>query len=328
MPYKGRALYNLLQMNLKRNPQLEVETWQVEDYRAVSLEELFSRMENFQIFLDEGHFVLYVEESDSPEDLTEVLYLGNDFAAHEQIFLCLFEIWRRLCPHKQSLSLFCDELDHLIEEYEDGEIQHEEELQASLVSLQKILDDHVDEGGNAEEGFEMLSRFSCHDLEVFIYEYVAHQLDVENNLYASELLEGFYLYIQNKRWFDFLRIRVMAVAELDEANIMAARLLETLREDIDIHLLFEVMHFLVFIGENEQFVASFNMAVDNLETEDDLRELLNVIQDYFDYLDKDKEEEVVRQILEERQDKDPSHPIDPDDEILLHLKHMVTLSPA
>ncbi|WP_420421543.1 hypothetical protein [Simkania sp.] len=328
MAYKGRALYNLLQMNLKRNPQLEVEAWQVEDYRNLSLEELFSRLENFQIFLDEDHFVLYIEESDSPEDLTDVLYLEKDFATHEQIFLCLFEIWRRLSPHKQSLSLFCDEIDHLIEEYEDGELEHEEDLQAALVSLQKILDDNVDEGGDAEEGFEMLSRFSCHDLEVFIYEYVAHQLDVENDLYASELLEGFYPYIQNKRWFDFLRIRVMAAADVDEANIMAARLLETLREDNDIHLLFELMHFLVFIGENEQFMTSFNMAVENLETEDDLRELLNVIQDYFDYLDKEKEEKVVRQILEDRQSKDPSHPIDPDDEIFLHLKHMLTLSPA
>lgn len=328
MPYKGRALYNLLQMNWKRNPQLDVETWQVEDYRALSLEELFSRLEAFQIFLDEDHFILYVEESDSPEDLTDVLYLEKDFATHEKIFLCLFEIWRRLSPHKQSLSLFCDELDHLIEEYEDGNMEHEEDLQASLISLQQILDDNVDEGGDAEEGFEMLSRFSCHDLEVFIYEYVAHQLDLENDLYASQLLEGFYPYIQNKLWFDFLRIRVVAAADLEEANIMTERMLGILREDLDIHLLFEIMHFLVFIGENEQFVESFNMAVENLETEDDLRELLNVIQDYFDFLDKEKEEEVVRQILEERQNKDPSQSIDSDDEILLHLKHMITLSPA
>lgn len=328
MPYKGRALYNLLQMNWKRNPQLDAETWQVEDYRVLSLEELFSRLEAVQIFLDEDHFILYVEESDSPEDLADVLYLEKDFATHEKIFLCLFEIWRRLSPHKQSLSLFCDELDHLVEEYEDGNMEHEEELQASLSSLQQILDDNVDEGGDAEEGFEMLSRFSCHDLEVFIYEYVAHQLDLENDLYASELLEGFYPYIQNKLWFDFLRIRVVAAADLKEANIMTERMLGILREDLDIHLLFEIMHFLVFIGENEQFVESFNMAVENLETEDDLRELLNAIQDYFDFLDKEKEEKVVRQILEERQDKDPSQPVDSDDEILLHLKHMITLSPA
>lgn len=328
MHYKGRSLYNLLQMNWKKNPQLDVEGWQVEDYRALSLEELFSRLEAFQIFLDQDHFVLYAEESDSPEDLTDVLYLEKDFAAHEKIFLCLFEIWRRLSPHKQSLSLFCDELDHLIEEYEEGNMEHEEDLQESLVSLQKILDDNVDEGGDAQEGFEMLSRFSCHDLEVFIYEYVAHQLDMENDLYASELLEGFYPYIQNRLWFDFLRIRVVAAADLEEANIMTQRMIETLREDLDIHLLFEIMHFLAFIGENEQFVQSFNIAVENLETEDDLHELLNVLTDYFDCADKEKEEETIRQILEERQKKDPSEPIDSDDELLAELKSMVTLSPA
>jgi len=328
MAYKGRALYNLLQMNLKRNPQLEVEDWQVEDYQELSTSELFSRLETHQIFLDEDHFALYVEESDSPEDLTDVLYLETDFVKHEQIFLCLFELWRRHCPHKQSLSLFCDELDHLIEEYEDGDNEHEEELQAGILSLQKILDDNVDEGGDAEDGFEMLSRYSCHDIEVFIYEYIAHQLDIENELYASELLEGFYPYMQNKRWFDFLRTRVVSATDLEEGNVMIARLLESLREDLDIHLLFETLHFLIYLGENELFVSFFNFALESLETEDDLRELMGVLRDYFDCSDRDKEQQIIQDLIDERKNKDPAAPVDPDDASLQTLKEMITLSPA
>ena len=56
MTYEGRALYNLLQMNLKQNPDLEVEPWQVEVYRDLPEEELFSRLESHQIFLDKDNF--------------------------------------------------------------------------------------------------------------------------------------------------------------------------------------------------------------------------------------------------------------------------------
>ena len=71
MTYQGRALYNLLQMNLKHNPAMEVEKWQVENYRDIAQEELFQRLEKMEIFLSEENFLLYVEECDSPEDLAD-----------------------------------------------------------------------------------------------------------------------------------------------------------------------------------------------------------------------------------------------------------------
>lgn len=328
MPYKGRALYNLIQMNLKRNSQLEVEDWQVEDYHALKEEELFSRLEAYQIFLDKEHFLLYVDESDSPEDLTDFLYLEKDFVTHEKVFLCIFELWRRLSPHKQSLSLFCDELDCLIEEYEEGNLEHEEELQASLLSFQKVLDDHVDEGGDPLEGFQLISKFSCHDMEVFIYEYVAHQLDLENELYSSELLEGFYAYLENKRWFDFLRVRAVFAADHNEGSIMLERLFDSLSEDPDIHLLFEILNFLVHLDDSQQFIKAFHQALETLETEDDLRELMSVACDYFNCTDKEKEEESVLKLLEKRKDKSPSDPLDPNDNAFQALKELITCSPA
>lgn len=323
MSYKGRALYNLIQMNLKRNPELQVVDWQVEDYSALSTEQLLNRLEMHQIFIDEEHFILYARESDSPEDLTDLLYVGKDLVAYEKSFLCLFELWRRLCPHKQSLSLFCDELDHLIEAYEEGDMEYEDQLQAELLSLQRILDDNVDEGGNAEEGFKMLSDYSCHALDLFIYEYIAHQLDLENNLYASELIEGFYPYMQSKRWFEFLRIRTVSAVDLQEGKMMIERLLESLQEDLDLQLLFEVLHFLVYIGANDQFIASYHLAMRNLETEDDLRELMRVLGDYFSYFDQDKEEEIIDRLLEKRKGKRPTDPVDLNDDFLEVLKNLL-----
>jgi len=326
MTYEGRAFYNLLQMNLKQNPDLEVEPWQVEVYRNLSEEELFKRLEEHQIFLDKENFLLYVDECDSPEDLTDCLYLEEDYAKHEQVFLCVFELWRRLVSHKQSLSLFVDQFDHLIEEYEEGRLENDEELQISIESFQMILDDNVDEGGFPREGYHFVSSYSCHDLEVFIYEYISHQIDVENDLYASELLDGFYPYVDNKRWFDLLRIRLVSAVDVEEGNVMVQRLLESLKEEPELYLLFETLHFLIYVGETDQFIATFLHTMEQLETEEDLRELLMLTTEYLELINKEKEMEVVNGLIDKQKGKNLQDPLDPEDYSLQILKDIMNFS--
>ena len=328
MTYQGRALYNLLQMNLKQNPAMEVEQWQVENYRDLSQEELFQRLENMEIFLSEENFLLYVEECDSPEDLADCLYLEENYEKHEQVYLSVFELWRRLAPHKQSLSLFVDEFDHLIEQYEEGKLEIEDELQAALSSFQMILDDNVDEGGDAKDGYHFFSAFSCHDLEIFIYEYTSHLIDAENNTLASELLEGFYPYIDNERWFDLIRVRLVTAADPEEGKIMVERLLTLLKEEPELYLLFETLHYLIHVEETEQFQTAYSQALDGVETREDLRELLLLTTEYFNAIEKEKEEALVTELLEGQEGKDFKEVIGSDDEALQVLRGIVTLSPA
>lgn len=328
MTYQGRALYNLLQMNLKNNPTLEVEAWQVEDYRALSEEALFCRLEALDIFIDRDHFLLYVEECDSPEDLADCLYLEEDYEKHEKVFLAVFELWRRFVPHKQSLSIFVDELDHLIERYEEGDTDCEEDLQGSIESFQAILDDNVDEGGEAREGYHFFSAYSCHDLEVFIFEYIAHQIDIENRLYANELLDGFYVYVDNRRWFDLLKARLVYAADEDEGKVMIERLLTSLKEEKELYLLFETLHYLIYIEETDLFRSAYYQTIEEVETEEDLRELLMLTAEYFSAVDKEPEEQIVNQLLEEQKGKDLHAKMDPKDQVLGQLKEMIILSPA
>lgn len=328
MTYQGRALYNLLQMNLKQNPAMEVEKWQIENYRDLSQEELLQRLEKMEIFLSEENFLLYVEECDSPEDLADCLYLEEDYEKHEQVYLAVFELWRRLAPHKQSLSLFVDEFDHLIEQYEEGKLEIEDALQATLSSFQIILDDNVDEGGKAKEGYHFFSAFSCHDLEIFIYEYTSHLIDAENNTLASELLEGFYPYIDNERWFDLIRIRLVTAADPEEGKVMVERLLTLLKEEPELYLLFETLHYLIHVEETEQFQMAYSQALDGVETREDLGELLILTVEYFNAIEKEKEEALVDKLLEDQKGKNLQEVIDSDDETLQVLRGIVTLSLA
>jgi len=326
MAYEGRAFYNLLQMNLKQNSSLAAESWQIEEYRALSEEELLKRLEACRLPLDEKRFLLYVDECDSPEDLADALYLGKDRSEHEQVFLCIFELWRRLVPHKQSVSLFVDQFDHLIEEYEEGNLGNEEELQTAIENFQVILDNHADKGRAAREVYPLISSYSCHDLSAFMYEYISHQIDMESTLYASELLDGFYPYMDNKRWFDLLRIRLVSAVEAEEGGMMLERLLDSLQEEPELPLTFEVLHFLVYIGEVGQFVTIFHHAMEQLKTEKDFCELLVLAGEYLELVNREEENTVIDSLLDKQRGKDLHAAFNHDTPLLRTLKEMVSPS--
>ncbi|MEM7175626.1 MAG: hypothetical protein AAF443_06855 [Chlamydiota bacterium] len=328
MAYRGRALYNLLAMNFRQQPSLAVESWQVEDYRQLAEKTLFDKLQEYAVDLGQGEFLRCTEEFDSPENLTDWLYRGDDFTRHEQIFLCLFELWRRLACHKLPPSIFCDELDHLIESYEAGNLECENRLQDSLLKWQGVLEDHVDEGGDWEEAFDLFSEFSCHDLERFVYEYAAHQIDVENDLYASELLEGFFGFVKKKQWFEFLRLRLVFNVDPEEGRIMVERLLESLDHKPETQLLFEVLHFLIYTGEFEIFTTAFRRAFDELKCEGDLRELMMIASDYMNCMERFSEEKKINDVIDQRKEIPKEAEIDSKTEILQKLKEWVILAPS
>src|SRR4051812_28437996 len=110
-----KALYNLLRMHWLNNPNVKVEAWQIEDYRNLTLKILFDRLRQFSIHLDSESFIAYAEECETPEELAES-FIGDRHLSIEQedlIYLLVFELWRRLVTHKLSLSIFCNDLDHL-----------------------------------------------------------------------------------------------------------------------------------------------------------------------------------------------------------------------
>ena len=95
---ESRALYNSLRMNWLLDPagMATLETWQVEDYRSVSLEELFKRLKERKIDLDKPLFFKLAEECETPEDLANLLVESDDRRIYDPIYLLLFEIWRKL----------------------------------------------------------------------------------------------------------------------------------------------------------------------------------------------------------------------------------------
>lgn len=318
MELKGKALYNLLKINTLDNPQLSAKAWQIEDLRPLATQTLFERLKQLKLPLDENSFHLYAEESESPEELLDYVWVSeHNVEARDRVYLILFELWRRLLPEKQCLSIFCDELDHLIDTYDRGNLDDKQLLENALCILEDVLDDACDsQDASSQEVFEEISRYCAHDLETFLYDYISEQIETGDELYASELIDSFYEYIADKKWFDFLRARLFFSTHSEESNHVIERLLEQLKEEPDVDLLLQVIESLVHYGDIRLFQLAVKQTLPLLTIEQELRELLTMCVKYFRCLDKEKEEKTIQALLDKRAQLDPQRSLDAADKNL------------
>lgn len=312
---QAKALYNLLRYNWLSDSSLKVEQWQVENLRELRTEELFSRLEKQEIPLDEEKFLKFAETVNTPEELVECLWIQEhqNLSEFDQAYLLLFELWRRLLPDKQSISVFCDELDHRIALHDTDALASEQLLLESLEELEDILDENVDRGEDPQEVFDVITTYCAHDLESFLYDYIVEQIEAGNDVCASELLEGFYEYVSDQRWFQFLRIALFASEESSEAELMLRRLLDQMQEEPDFDLLLEIANFLVHRGDVSLFIQSIQQICPLLETEGQFQELLATVAKFYQYCDKDAQYLVFSGLAAKRSEKDPKAPLDKND---------------
>lgn len=302
METRGRALYNLILMNWQEDSDLPVDPWQVEDYRSLSTKDIFKKLKALAIPLDEQRFRSYAEACESPEELTDTLFVDEELDQFDEVYLLVFELWRRLLPEKESLSIFCDELDYLINLYDHDQLENEESLNDAITELERILDEHVDQGEDPQTLFQEISLYCAHDLQSFIYDYAADQIDQEHHLQASEIIDGFAPYITDTRWFEFLQYRLLAAADPDEGEIMLARILEEQNQSPDFELLLEIARCLVNQGEVANFLKVVKQAKNLIETEQDFQELLAITCEFYRLLDREEKSEKLFDILKQRQD--------------------------
>lgn len=316
MTTNGRALFNIIRINWLEDPTLPVEKWQIEDLRTVSTEEILDRLHALHVGINKKYFVEYAETVSSPEELTEILCVEEmDPETYDKVYLLLFELWRRFLPERQSLSIFCDEIDFLIDAYDQGDHSKEESLQDALQELDGLLDEQVDQGRDPKQIFAEISEYCAHDLESFIYDYAAKQLE-EDPLYASELIDGFQPYVEDEKWFDFLQCCIMHETDTDEAENMFDRLLEQLQEEADLELLLEIANFLIDKGMMHVFLQTIRQARPLIKTEEQMQQLFGISSEFFRLLNHDDLQKEIHTLLKSREKKKLEAKISAKDQIL------------
>lgn len=321
MDIQKRPLYNSLRMNWLIDPTLEVEAWQVENYREMSLPLLFSRLKQFGLEFDKESFCLLAEEYETPESLTESLLENQDLDAKEEdrIYLIIFELWRRLETDKPCLSVFCDELDHQIFLYDQGKTDNAENLQDVLANLQVILDESSDAGGDPLEIMESVNTGCANDIDTFLYDFISEQIDNGNYSYALELIDGFVDYIEDDKWYEFLRVRILSHTDPEGASILIQQLAEEACNDDDLLFNLEILSEMVQEGDEDNFVSLVKRSTPLIETEDDFQDLLTICMNYYCCQDLENKEKALQKLLEQRSDRKPSAKFDQQDPDLKRL---------
>ncbi len=320
MELERKALYTLLRLSWMQNPGLQVEPWQVEDLRSLSTEEAFERMARLGCSIDPQSFSVCAEQCDMPEELTGCFLDDEvDPQLEDKVYLLVFELWRRLIPEKLALSVFCDALDHNIAAYDVEEVENDEAIQNGLGQLKELLDESVDQGRDSQEAFHVIKRHLAHDIESFLYDYIAEQIDVDNEGYASELIDAFIEYVDDDRWLYLLMARVVAPTDIEEANCLLRQIVEDDQVGPAVDLNLDMLDFLAHTGDRDLFIETARQTADLITTEEDLIDLLGSCAEYYRCLDQDNVEQKVADLLESQ----PTQECVGDDPRLLQLKEIL-----
>jgi hypothetical protein len=328
MDIAQKALYNSLRMSWLQGqespPEEIIEPWKVEDYRLLSLDDLFKRLQQKEIVLDRALFKSYADQFDSPEELTMWLLDGEELSPedYDQIYLVAFELWRKLLPEKPSISVICDELDYQISCYDQGDKSNLEPLQDALSSFYTILQENVDEGMDPQQIYSALSEFCANDLDHFLYDYISDQIDEHLNDYATELLDQFYSYIVEKKWFDLLRARLIAIQDAHKGNELLRQIFEQSKNAPALDFYLDILTSMVQEGNRELFAKIATATCDLVEQEEDFVELLSVCSDFYGCLDKDDIQLEIDSRIQKRAKENHFGPLSPSDSDLIWLKEL------
>lgn len=321
MQEERKTLYNLLRMNWLADPGIAVEPWQVEDYRSLSWQELFGGLSEFGYDFDKNSFLAYAEQVGSPEEFCDALLEEEDFDPMEQdqIYLLVFELWRRLVPEKICISVFCDELDHQIFLFDKGDLSIAESIQDAVANLQMIMDENYDQGANPEEVFRLVSKSCANDLETFLYDYIADQLESGNIAYASDLNDGFIDYLKGSKWMQLANIRLQEHLDQEAADEELKKFVARMVKEDDLRFNLELLSFIAQAGDKSEFSKMVKRTVALLETEEDFLDLLALCEEFYRFRDDDQKEKEVQHILDKREKLDAGSPIKQGDKDLKEL---------
>lgn len=281
-----KALYNSLRWHWLQNPDLEVMDWQVDDYSKYSLEEIFDILQQLEIILDRNYFVLYAENFDGPEDLSDSLSDAIDESKHDRVFLCIFELWKRLVSRKKPLTVFCDYIDHLIEAYDQNPYSEQmQELVHALTDLKEILDFNAEvEDKATKEVLVLLSEHSAHDLEAFLYDFITDQIDQQRYVYARELISDFRIYLDDK-WVGLLETRLARSQNfLEEMEKLFDQLISLAKTSPSFEFNLELISVYPIYHDLLAFVSLVSETLQIIEDYADFLEVLYAIEESLNYL--------------------------------------------
>lgn len=304
-------------------PSLE-ESWQLDNFRALDEQRLFQDLHKLKIDLSPATFDEIAARFDSPEQMTETLATHLQKTPHDHAYLILFELWRRHIPEKQTLSLACDELDHLIMLYDSKQLSEPTEIEDQIDLIKEILEENVDLGMDPKKAFQLIESHSANGIEDFLYDYILDQIKGDQLQYASDLIQDFYPYLKEPRWFDFLKARLLYISETEE-GVLAIEKLILEEEHPNVELNLEILSFLAKRSIHELFFEIATKTLPLLQVEGDLTDFARALLLLYAKNGLSKEKHAIQAILDARSKIQEETALNPTDPILEKLPQLLSI---
>ena len=308
-----RAIYNMIY--LPDAPEVKnFKGWQKENYRCLKDTELLKRLGiNGLSIPNLDTFQQVATDYASPDEMADELAPEED-----QIYLLLFELWRRHLPEQRCPSVFCDELDFQIAHFERGDLSLQEELKEIVDYLLQIFDDHVDEGADPHAVYRAFQEYCAHNLDQFLYNYVATQIDSGNIEYAYDLIDGFYRYVSEPLFFEFQLARVAILQDPESGTLFLEKLIRKVKR---LDLAEEILLYLAQERNHPLFCQLVLKTLPLLEDEGNFCELLDLCIVHFDRIQIDSSD--FKKLFDKHAKKNPDSELDPKDADVKEVKKLI-----
>ncbi len=283
MEITTKALYNALRLHAIDEPQAEIDSWKTQDLRLSDISALFDQLKKKGICVDRQTFIAYANEYDTPEELVEAIIPEelDESEDRDYVYLIVFELWRRFVPEKQSISLITDELDYQIYLYDNEALESFEPLDDAIACLYEVLEENADLGVAPKDAFAAILEYSAHDIFTFLYDYISELIELEQYVYAQDLVERFFPFIEDKKWFEFLHAQLIAVKEPKACLADIKKIAQENQKDSDIQLFLDMLAFLCKFHSKELFCQIAKDVLKQDLDEDDLQEFLFLSKEFF-----------------------------------------------
>lgn len=272
-----KALLNALHAQAVEYPQ-GVADFISEDYRKWTTLALFDVLKKRGWVLDRHSFVAYADSCENVQELLDLLAAEEELesAQEDELYLVIFELWRRFAGRSQSPEILCDELDYQIQAYDEGH-QVDDKIEDAFSDLIQFIQHETHSVKEAKELFSFLNQMCAQDLEIFLFDFLTDQAQAGAFTYAKELHSRFASWVSRPLWWDFL---VVHWASSEEASQIFAHLLRQLSRQKDKELLFEILHYLSehsLLGFFDSFLQlTLRQGVESEEKE----ELVHLVESY------------------------------------------------
>jgi hypothetical protein len=320
-----KALYNLIQLNLARIEAGELkignlQTWQIANYRDTPAEELFLQLNALGVSFGKEHFELFGKKFEAPEEMVENLAKEREPLEQDQIFLILFELWRRFFPEKRSISIFCDELDYQMTAYD---LEKPNAIADTLAYLQQLLEEHVDRGLEPKQAFAIIQTYCANDIESFLFDYILNAIEGGNQRLATELLDGFGRFVSKEIWFKYLSARAEILSDPEEGYEQLEKIINQLSSDTHLDLVEEMLFFLANSGNHSLFYTLAKKTIPLLKKEEDFRVYLEACYSHYDYLELKQPSLAIAFLFHSRASIPPETPLLPSDPGILEIRAII-----